>query len=48
MMEKQADDMFKEFELAKEQLAFQKTEKVRLELGMKRMFYDVKSFFGSI
>ena len=44
MMERQVDDIFKEHELAKEQLAFQKTEKVRLEFGLKRVVTDVCLF----
>ncbi len=44
MMERQVDDIFKEHELAKEQLAFQKTEKVRLEHGLKKAVSDVRNF----
>jgi chromosome segregation ATPase len=44
MMERQVDDIFKEHELAKEQLAFQKTEKVRLEFGLKKVVSDVCIF----
>lgn len=40
-LEKQVDDIFKDHELAKEQLSFQKAERVRLELGSKKTLQDV-------
>lgn len=40
-MERQADDIFKEHELAKEQLAFQKSERIRLELTCRKTVHDV-------
>jgi hypothetical protein len=41
-MERQVDDIFKDHELAKEQLLFQKAERVRLELANKRTVQDVR------
>lgn len=41
-MERQVDDIFKDHELAKEQLSFQKAERVRLELAHKRTIQDIK------
>jgi chromosome segregation ATPase len=41
-MERQVDDIFKEHELAKEQLAFQKAERVRLELAMRKVTNEIK------
>ncbi|KAJ3272865.1 hypothetical protein HDV01_005188 [Terramyces sp. JEL0728] len=35
-MERQVDDIFKEHELAKEQLAFQRAERVRLDLSLRK------------
>ncbi|KAJ3365182.1 hypothetical protein HDU91_002289, partial [Kappamyces sp. JEL0680] len=41
-MERQVDDIFKDHELAKEQLAFQKAERIRLDLSFKRTQQDIK------
>ncbi|KAI8898134.1 hypothetical protein BC833DRAFT_565207 [Globomyces pollinis-pini] len=41
-MERQVDDIFKEHELAKEQLASQKAERVRLDLGLRKMVHEIK------
>ncbi|KAJ3255643.1 hypothetical protein HK103_006168 [Boothiomyces macroporosus] len=41
-MERQVDDIFKEHELAKEQLAFQRAERVRLDLSLRKHVYDIK------
>ncbi|XJO72474.1 hypothetical protein BDV3_003585 [Batrachochytrium dendrobatidis] len=41
-MERQVDDIFKEHELAKEQLTFQKAERVRLDLSAKKTIHDIK------
>ncbi len=41
-MEKQVDDIFKDHELAKEELAFQKSEKTRIEQTLKRIVFDIK------
>jgi hypothetical protein len=40
-MERQVDDISKEHELAKVQLAFQKSEKIRLEQTLKRTIHEV-------
>jgi hypothetical protein len=40
-MEQQVDEMLKNFELAKEQLTFQKAERVRLELSLKKVAMEV-------
>ena len=45
MLEKQVDDIFKEHELVKEQLAQQKAEKVRLDYGLKKILLDVFLFY---
>nr|KAJ3418146.1 hypothetical protein HK105_000281 [Polyrhizophydium stewartii] len=41
-MERQVDDIFKEHELAKEQLAFQKAERVRLDVTMRKTIHEIK------
>ena len=46
-MEKQVDDIFKDHELAKEQLAFQKAERVRIELAYRRAILDASCFIES-
>jgi uncharacterized protein (DUF3084 family) len=40
-MERQVDDIFKDYEMAKEELAFQKAEKIRLEVETKRTILEV-------
>lgn len=42
MMEKQVDDIFKEHELVKEQLSIQKAERVRLDLALRKVGFDVR------
>ncbi|KND04550.1 uncharacterized protein SPPG_00275 [Spizellomyces punctatus DAOM BR117] len=41
-MERQCDEIFKQHEMAKEQLAVQKGERVRLELGLKKCVFEIK------
>ena len=41
-MERQVDNIFKEHESAKEQLAFQKSEKVRLDITIRKTSQDIK------
>eukprot|EP00842_Homolaphlyctis_polyrhiza_P000705 jgi/Hompol1/1635/HPOL_002745-RA len=41
-MERQVDDIFKEHELAKEQLTFQKAERVRLDIAMRKTVQEIK------
>jgi chromosome segregation ATPase len=41
-MERQVDDIFKEHEVAKEQLSFQKAERVRLDLGLRKVLHEIK------
>ncbi len=40
-MERQVDEVFKEHELAKEQLSFQKSERVRLSTAIRKNVHEV-------
>ena len=46
-MERQVENIFKEHELAKEQLAVQKAERVHLELALKKVTQEVQFQFIS-
>jgi phage-related tail protein len=43
-MEQQVDEISKDYELAKEQLSFQKAEKVRIELALRKTVLEASIF----